>query len=97
MFEINEKGTRFRPWFTTAEGIFLSSVNEMLLQSDENNIYLLPAFPAPQRLSFKLAAKGGRVVELAIENGEITCLTVTDRNGEKDTTASVWCKGKKIR
>jgi len=97
MFEINEEGTRFRPWFTTAEGIFLSTVNEMLLQSDENNVYLLPAFPEASELSFKLAAKGGRVVELNIENGEIAYLSVTDRKGENDTAASVWYKGKKIR
>ena len=96
MFEINEEGTRFRPWFTTAEGIFLSTVNEMLLQSDENNIYLLPAFPEASELSFKLAAKGGRVVELVLENGKIASLTVTDRNGKADTDVSVWYRGEKI-
>ena len=45
----------------------------------------------------KLAAKGGRVVELNIENGEIAALRVTDRKGENDTVASVRYKGKKIR
>lgn len=71
MFEINEPAVRLRPWFTTAAGIYLSTVNEMLVQSDGETIRLLPAFPLSD-VSFKLAVKGGAVIEATISGGELT-------------------------
>ena len=45
MFEINETTVRIRPWFTTACGMFISTVNEMILKSEGKTINILPAYP----------------------------------------------------
>ena len=71
MFEINEEKVSLRPWFATAAGIFVSSVNDMLLKSEGNVITILPAFPHSQDVSFKLAAKGGVTVEADVKDGEL--------------------------
>lgn len=78
MFEINEPAVRLRPWFTTASGIFLSAVNEMLVQSDGENIQLLPAFPISD-VQFKLAVKGGAVLEAEIQNGKLIKAELTGK------------------
>ena len=80
MFEINEQTIYMRPWFTTASGIFIAAVNEMLLQSDGSTIKILPAFPHSENLSFKLAAKGGIVVEASVQNGNLEKVLVL-KNG----------------
>ena len=80
MFEINEQTVYMRPWFTTASGIFITAVNEMLLQSDGSTIKILPAFPHSENLSFKLAAKGGIVVEASVQNGNLEKVLVL-KNG----------------
>ncbi len=72
MFEINEEAFRVRPWFTTASGIFLSAVNEMIVKSDGKTIRLLPACPL-QDVSFRLAVKGGAVLEAEIRDGRLVC------------------------
>lgn len=82
MFEINEPEKRYRPWFTTAAGVFLSTVNEMLLQSDGENIEILPAWPEEmQHAAFKLSAKGGAIVEARIENGRLIHLQLSMQPG----------------
>jgi hypothetical protein len=82
MFEINEPGKQYRPWFTTASGILLSTVNDMLVQSDGKNIWILPAFPWENAdLSFKLSVKGGAVLEVLIKDGDLVQLKLT---GETD-------------
>ncbi len=80
MFEINEPGqVMYRPWFTTAAGVFMCAVNDMLLQSDGENITLLPAFGGEVKdLSFKLRAKGGVTVEAVFQNGELKRVELTD-------------------
>jgi len=77
MFEINEENVHFRPWFTTAAGIFLVAVNEMLLQSEGSVITLLPAFPHCVDVCFKLAAKGGVTVEAEIKTGKLERVRVS--------------------
>ena len=78
MFEINEPGNRYRPWFTTASGILLSTVQDMLVQSDGKNIWILPAFPCENEdLSFKLSVKGGVILEVQIKCGNLTQLKLT--------------------
>ena len=72
MYEINEAGSVYRPWFSTAAGIYLSTVNEMLVQSDGENIYLLPAFPADKgEVKFCLPVKGGAKVRVRVVDGEL--------------------------
>jgi len=80
LFEINEAEVCLRPWFATAAGIFVSAVNDMLLQCDENTIHILPAFPHNIDVSFKLAAKGGVLVEAVVKDGVLTKAVVT-KNG----------------
>jgi len=92
MFEINEPAVRLRPWFTTASGIFLSTVNEMLVQSDGENIELLPAFPISD-VQFKLAVKGGAVLEAEIHNGELIKAELT---GKTDTAFKIHYKNQVI-
>lgn len=70
MFEINDAKTEtiYRPWFTTAAGMLVHSVNEMLLQSDGETIYIAPALPVEiKNFSFKLAAHNGVTVEVKVE------------------------------
>lgn len=84
MFEINEPANRYRPWFTTASGILMSAVNDMLVQSDGKNIWLLPAFPCEKEdLSFKLSVKGGAILEVQIKGGDLTQLKLI---GNSDAT-----------
>ena len=80
LFEINEPVRRNRPWFSTAAGIFISAVNDMLLQTEGNTVHLLPAFPRTADVSFKLAAKGGITVEAEIKNEKLLKCTIL-RNG----------------
>ena len=80
LFEINEPVRRNRPWFSTAAGIFISAVNDMLLQAEGNTIHLLPAFPHTTDVSFKLAAKGGITVEAEIKNEKLVNCVIL-RNG----------------
>jgi hypothetical protein len=76
MFEINEESIHMKPWFATAAGIFVSSVNEMLLQSDGSTIKIMPGMPHNVDASFKLAAKGGVIVEVAVKGEKLEKITV---------------------
>ena len=71
MFEINEENNRLRPWFSTAAGVFVSAVNEMLLQCEESVVKILPGMPHSIDVSFKLAGKGGATVEATVKNGTL--------------------------
>ena len=84
MFEINEESVYYRPWFSTAAGIFISTVNDMLIQCDKNIIHILPAFPHNIDVSFKLSAKGGITVEAAVKNGILEKVIVL-KNGVEVT------------
>ncbi|MCI5970605.1 MAG: hypothetical protein MRZ29_05605, partial [Oscillospiraceae bacterium] len=79
MYEIKDLKTNtiFRPWFTTAAGVFVHAINEMLLQSDENGIHIAPALGAEKEtFSFKLAAEGGFAVEAAAEENRMKKLRI---------------------
>ena len=81
--------------FFTACGVLSSALCEMLLQSDGENIYLLPAYPAENRnVSFRLAAKGGASVEAEIKNGELKKLKITAKSGKRNF--NVYFHGKLI-
>ena len=97
MFEINEPEKRYRPWFTTAAGVFMSTVNEMLLQSDGERIEILPAWPdALPTASFRLSGKGGVIVEASIEKGRLASLHLSMQPGLAPRNFSVYFQGKFI-
>ncbi len=96
MYEINEQDSVYRPWFSTAAGIYLSTVNEMLVQSDGDNIYLLPAYPEEQaNLSFRLPVKGGAVVEVVVRD-HVPDVRITMRNGVPPHRFTVYFRGEKL-
>lgn len=80
MFEINEAEYCTRPWFTTASGMFVAAVNEMLLQCDGNTVKIMPAFPHSIDVSFKLAAKGGITVEAQVKGGKLISVVILKDN-----------------
>ena len=80
LFEINEEGCRIKPWFSTAAGIFVSSVNEMLLQCDGSIVKIMPGMPHNVDASFKLAAKGGITVEAEIKSKKLVSIVIL-KNG----------------
>ena len=63
----------------------VSGMCEMLLQSDGENIYLLPALPEKWKSgSVKgLAARGGVTVDIEWQNGKITDYTVNGKTNSK--------------
>ena len=62
-----------------------SAIAEMLIQSDENSVFLLPAMPSEwKNLSFKgLCAKGRRTVSLIRENGVTLFCKITGSQPER--------------
>lgn len=97
MYEINEPGSIFRPWFATAAGIYLSAMNEMLLQGDGENIYICPAYPVTEgEINFRLSAKGGAVVEATVLGGKLANLHITMKNGVPARAFAVYFRGNKI-
>ncbi len=80
MFEINNapSKTYIRPWFTTAAGMYVHAVNEALIQSDpKGEIWLMKGLDETfTDIRFRLAARGGLVVNFEMQGGKITTLTV---------------------
>lgn len=78
LFEINEANCIYRPWFTTANGIYLATVHNMLLQSSLGSIDLLPGYAREEGdVSFTLPAEGDLLVHAAVRDGRLTELTLT--------------------
>lgn len=79
MYEINDTATNtvYRPWFATAAGMLIHSVNEMLLQCKDGEIYIAPAVPeSVKSFSFKLAAYNDLTVEASVKNNCIEKLNI---------------------
>ncbi len=70
MFEIYEAG--MRPWFTTAEGIFIQAVNELLLRfGNDGTGIIAPARPeAWKDFAFRLQDRGGKKLEVEFRGGK---------------------------
>lgn len=86
--EINEPGRQHHPWFATAAGSFLSSVNEMLVRCDGDfNVTILPAYEAEDKdISFRLPIKGNRDIEVEIKDGKLISAVITDNTSGDDIT-----------
>ena len=58
-------------------GVFQNTIQSMLLQYEDDKIFLLPAWPKEWNCDFKLNAPGNTTVEGRVENGELKDLVVT--------------------
>lgn len=78
LFEINEaEHCMYRPWFTTAHGIFLATVHNMLLQSTPGAIDLLPGFAQEEGdVCFTLPAEGDLMVHARVQDGRLSELSL---------------------
>jgi hypothetical protein len=62
----------------------LTTLQSMLLQSDGNRLFVLPAWPKDWNVSFKLHAPKNTVVEGVYRSGKLEQLTVTPKSRRKD-------------
>ena len=69
-------------------GSGMIGLQDMLLQTPDSRIYLLPAWPKDWDVVFKLHAPKNTVVEGRFENGKLVNLKVTPKNREKDIVYS---------
>lgn len=65
-------------------GSGMIGVQEMLLQSVGDKIYLFPAWPKEWDVDFKLHAPYNTIIECRLEKGNINYLKVTPKEREKD-------------
>lgn len=70
-------------------GSGMIGLQEMLLQTIGDRIYVLPTWPAGVDVDFKLHAPGNTVVECTYEGGSITRLTVTPEERMKDVVVGI--------
>jgi hypothetical protein len=59
-------------------------LQEMLLQTDGDRIYLLPCWPKDVDVSFRLHAPGNTVVECHYQGGTVQSLSVTPKARKED-------------
>ncbi|MFC5682225.1 DUF5703 domain-containing protein [Flavobacterium sp. MAHUQ-51] len=65
-------------------GSGMIGMQEMLLQSNGDTIYIFPAWPKDWDVHFKLHAPKNTTVEVKLENGKLTFLSVFPKEREKD-------------
>lgn len=65
-------------------GSGMIGMQEMLLQTNGDQIYIFPAWPATWDVHFKLHAPKNTTVEVKMENGKVTFLSVLPKGREKD-------------
>jgi len=70
-------------------GILLKALQAMLMQTDGQKIYLLPAWPKKWDVDFKLHAPGNTVIEGVVTNGKLVKMTITPRSRSKDVIVPV--------
>ena len=76
MYEIHKVGKR--PWFTTAEGIFLQAVNELLLQFRNDEPVIAPALPDVWKdFSFRLQGLNGVKIKAEYRGGTLIRKTLS--------------------
>lgn len=84
IFEINEKDVVMHPWFSTAAGNYVYALNQVLLQSQGNQIRIAPAVPESwKKFSFRLPCYGNLVASVAVRNGRIGQLVLMPGDGQK--------------
>ncbi len=65
-------------------GVLLKATQAMLIQSEGDRIFVLPAWPSDWNVDFKLRAPKQTTVEGVVENGLLTSLTVTPSSRRSD-------------
>jgi hypothetical protein len=65
-------------------GVGMIALQEMLMQTDDEKIYLLAAFPKDWDVQFKLHAPYNTTVEASVKDGKVTALKVTPEERRKD-------------
>lgn len=96
-YEINEPGAiHFRPWFTTAAAVYITAVNNMLLQKKGNDVYILPAFKCSGCVSFKLAADDNTVVSAEIKDNCLISLDIISDIDNLNVILPEWLKDCRI-
>ena len=65
-------------------GSGMIGVQEMLMQTVGEKIYLFPAWPKDWDVTFKLHAPGNTVVECTFKNGKVNKLSIFPKEREKD-------------
>jgi hypothetical protein len=65
-------------------GSGMIGLQEMLLQTTDDKIYVLPTWPSDWDVDFKLNAPKSTTVECVVRKGQIEKLTVTPANRQKD-------------
>ena len=65
-------------------GSGMIGMQEMLLQTNGDTIYLFPAWPKDWNVHFKLHAPKNTVVEVQLENGKLTLLEVFPKERKQD-------------
>jgi hypothetical protein len=65
-------------------GVLMKALQSMLLQSEGDAIFLLPAWPSDWNADFKLHAPKQTIVEGVVRGGTLVSLTVTPEARRKD-------------
>lgn len=75
-------------------GSAMTGLQEMLLQTNEDQLLLFPAWPREIDVHFKLHAPGNTTVEAWLKDGKIKQLTVLPKSREKDVVNALnWSSG----
>ncbi|MDR1593158.1 MAG: DUF5703 domain-containing protein [Prevotellaceae bacterium] len=91
--KLKNSGRRFPTWWGPGHdwvpdhnwgGSGMIGLQEMLMQTDGEKIYLLPALPKDWDVSFKLHAPYQTTVEATVKAGKIVSLKVTPEERKKD-------------
>lgn len=61
-----------------------TALQRMLIQYDDDKIFLFPAWPANWDVNFKLHAPGNTVIEVELKEGKVELLKVTPSSRKKD-------------
>jgi hypothetical protein len=90
---MKDKGSRFPAfwgpnydWVPDQDhgGVLMKALQSMVLQTDGDKIYLLPAWPRDWNVSFKLHAPKRTLVEVAYRDGRIESLQVAPQSRRND-------------
>lgn len=97
--KMKDSGRRFPTWWGPGHdwvpdhnwgGSGMIGVQEMLLQTVDRKIYVLPAWPRDWDVDFKLHAPGNTTVEVVLKSGKITRLTVSPEDRAADLVLPTW-------